>query len=90
MDQLERLSVAFADFVWGPPLVVLPSISTTTWMGVFPQLANHYRTLTIVFAIVSGAIAVGLLWLSGSIGQRRQSSTPLAVGRYREHQRWSR
>lgn len=72
------------------PLVVLPSISTTTWMGVFPQLANHYRTLTLVFAVVSGVIALGLLWLSGGAGPRRQSSTPLAVGRYREQQRWSR
>jgi hypothetical protein len=84
------LAVLLIVFGYLVPLVVLPSISTTTWMGVFPQLANHYRTLTIVFAIVCGAIAVGLLWLSGSIGQRRQSSTPLAVGRYREHQRWSR
>jgi hypothetical protein len=72
------------------PLVAMPALSETTWMGVFPQLANYYRTLTIVFAVTSGAIAVGLRYMSGSLRQRRQSSTPLSVGRYSGQHGWSR
>jgi hypothetical protein len=71
------------------PLVALPALSQTTWMGLFPQLANHFRTLTLAFALTSGAIAIGLLYVSGGLRQRRQS-TPLSMGRFREQQRWSR
>jgi hypothetical protein len=41
-------------------------------------------------AIVSAVVAAGVLFATGSLRQRRQSSTPLAVGRYREQHRWSR
>jgi hypothetical protein len=72
------------------PLVVLPALSDSTWMNIFARLANHYRTFTFGLAIVSALIALGLMFATGSVRQRRQSSTPLSVGRYREQQRWSR
>lgn len=72
------------------PLTVLPALSDTTWIGVFPELANHHRTLTFGVAIVAGALAAGLLFFSTGRQQRPQSSTPLSMGRYREQHRWSR
>jgi hypothetical protein len=72
------------------PLLVLPALSESTWMGVFPELANHNRAMTLGLAIVSAVVAAGVLFATGSLRQRRQSSTPLAVGRYREQHRWSR
>lgn len=73
------------------PLLVLPALSESTWMGIFPELANHDRTITLVLAVVSAAIAVGVLFATGGARQRRQSSsTPLSLGRYREQHRWSR
>jgi hypothetical protein len=72
------------------PLVVLPALSDSTWMGIFPRLANYHRTFTFGLAIISAVIAVGLTFTTGSLRQRRQSSTPLSVGRYREQHRWSR
>ena len=83
------LAVLLIVFGYLAPLVALPALSQATWMGLFPQLANHFRTLTLAFALTSGAIAIGLLYVSGGLRQRRQS-TPLSMGRFREQQRWSR
>lgn len=65
------------------PLFALPTLSDSTWMGVFPRLANHSRNMTLAFAVV--ALAIGaLITLSTSRGrERHQRSTPLSVGRYR-------
>jgi hypothetical protein len=71
------------------PVAVLPALSDTTWMGVFPALANHNRTLTFGAAIISGACAVGLWFFASSSRPRPQTSTPLSMGRYREQHRWS-
>jgi len=69
------------------PLLALPALSDSTWMGVFPRLANHNRNLTLALAV--GALAVSALVTLGSSSrrERRQRSTPLSVGRYRS---WDR
>lgn len=72
------------------PMAVLPSLSDNTWMGVFPRLANHNRGLTL--GVAGGAVVLGaaIMLGTGSLRQRRQFSTPLSVGRYREQHSWSR
>lgn len=72
------------------PLFVLPAFSDDVWMGVFPRLAGHYRNLTGVLAISSLVIAVLIMVGTGSRRERRQHSTPLNVGRYRDERSWSR
>ena len=72
------------------PLVVLPALSDDTWMGVFPALADDKRAITFGVAIVSALIGGAIYYLTASRRQRRQSSTPLSMGRYREQHRWSR
>ena len=69
------------------PLLALPTLSDSTWMGIFPRLAKHNRNLTLALAV--GALAVGALVTLGTSSrrERRQQSTPLSVGRYRS---WDR
>lgn len=79
-------------FVFGflVPLAVLPALSDDTWMGVFPRLASHHRTVTLLMALGALVLAAVVLFTTSSRRQRRQHSTPLNVGRYREEHRWSR
>ena len=72
------------------PLLALPALSESTWMSVFPRLANHNRNLTLALAV--GALAVGAFVTlgSGRRRERRQPSTPLSVGRYRDDRSWGR
>ena len=72
------------------PLAVLPALSDGTWMGVFPSLANENRTITFGAAIAFVAVGGAIHYLTASRRQRRQGSTPLSMGRYREQHRWSR
>lgn len=72
------------------PLAVLPALSDDTWMGVFPSLANESRTITFAAAIAFAAAGGALYYLTAGRRQRRQGSTPLSMGRYREQHRWSR
>ena len=72
------------------PLALLPAFSDTTWVGVFPRLANHWRTFTIAFGVIAIVVAGLIIFGTSSLRQRRQWSTPLAVGRFREDRSWSR
>jgi hypothetical protein len=71
------------------PAVVLPALSDSVWMGVFPRLAYDSLMATLGIAvgslILAGAITLG----TTSVRQRRQWSTPLSVGRYRDDRTWS-
>ncbi len=79
--------VALGYFV---PLLVLPAFSDDPWMGVFPRLANHHRNLTLLLAVASLVVAALIVFGTGSRRERRQRSTPLNVGRYRDERSWSR
>ena len=72
------------------PLLLLPAFSGDPWMGVFPRLANHHRNLTLLLAVVSLVIAALIVFATSSRRERRQHSTPLNVGRYRDERSWSR
>lgn len=72
------------------PLLVLPAFSDDPWMGVFPRLANHDRNLTLLLAVASLVVAALIVFGTSSRRERRQHSTPLNVGRYRDERSWSR
>lgn len=71
------------------PAFVFPSFSDDIWVGVFPSLATHRRSITLVVAVALVAIGAAAVLFTGGGRQRRQRSTPLAATRYREQQRWS-
>lgn len=72
------------------PLGPLGALSDDTWTGVFARLAIKSRNATLIIAVTSGALAVATFMGTSSLRHRRQRSTPLAVGRYREQHSWSR
>lgn len=72
------------------PVGPLTGLSESTWMGVFPRLASKSRNTTLLFGIISIGIGVAIMFGTTSLRQRRQRSTPLSVGRYREQHAWSR
>lgn len=72
------------------PLGPLTALSDNAWMAVFPRLANRSRNTTLLISFVSAVLAAGLLFGTSGLRQRRQKSTPLSVGRYREQHSWSR
>ena len=79
-------------FVFGylVPLVLLPALSDDPWMGVFPRLATHHRNVTLLLTVVALAIAALIVFGTSSRRDRRQHSTPLNVGRYRDDRSWGR
>lgn len=84
------LAVLLVIFGYLIPVGPLTSFSDNAWMSVFPQLANRSRNTTLLLAVISAAIAVAVLLGTSGFRQRRQRSTPLSVGRYREQHSWSR
>jgi hypothetical protein len=72
------------------PLLALPAFSNDPWMGVFPRLANHHRNLTLLLAVAAFVVAALIVFGTSSRRERRQHSTPLNVGRYRDERSWSR
>lgn len=78
-------------FVFGylVPAFVFPSISDDTWMGLFPQLAKHRLSVTLIGTLGFIGVGAASVLLTGGRRQRRQRSTPLATTRYREQRRWS-
>jgi hypothetical protein len=72
------------------PLLLFPAFSNDPWMGVFPRLANHHRNLTLLLAVASFVVAALIVFGTSSRRERRQHSTPLNVGRYRDERSWSR
>lgn len=71
------------------PIFVLPAVNDSTWMAIVPRLS--IRTLPFVLGTCIVLVAVGLLVLARSwnTGKRKQWSTPLSVGRYRDDRSWS-
>ena len=72
------------------PLLILPAFSDDPWMGVFPRLATHHRNLTLLLAVASFVVAALIVFGTSNRRERRQHSTPLNVGRYRDDRSWSR
>jgi hypothetical protein len=87
---LGALAVLIIVFGYLVPIGPLTALSDTTWTGVFPRLANRSRNTTLLLGLFSGAVAGAVLLGTSGLRQRRQRSTPLSVGRYREQHSWSR
>jgi hypothetical protein len=87
---LASLAVLIVVFGYLIPLALLPSLSSDTWMGIFSRLANHHRNLTLLVAVVALALAAVVVIGTSNRRERRQHSTPLNVGRYRDERSWSR
>lgn len=79
-------------FVFGylVPLLLLPAVSDDPWMGVFPRLATHHRNITLLLTVLALVVAGLITFGTSSRRERRQHSTPLNVGRYRDERSWSR
>jgi hypothetical protein len=71
------------------PIFVLPAINDTTWMSTVPRLATRTLPLVLGAAVVFVVLGLFVLLKTMSSGRRKQWSTPLAVGRYREDRSWS-
>lgn len=86
---LGALGLLFPFFGWFVPFAVLPNVSDDTWTSIFGKLANDRLMVTIVVSVLS-LVGAALVFLRTTGGrQRRQGSTTLSMGRYREQQRWS-
>ena len=72
-----------------PAARVCQRCPTDTWMGIFPRLANDSLMATLGIAVVSLILAAAITLGTTSVRQRRQWSTPLSVGRYRDDRTWS-
>lgn len=72
------------------PLLVLPAFSDDPWMGIFGRLANHHRNWTLLLAVTCLVVAALIVFATSNRRERRQRSTPLNVGRYRDERSWSR
>lgn len=84
------LSVSLVVFGYLVPLLLLPALSNDAWMGLFARLANHHRNLTLFLAALALAIAAVIVFGTSNRRERRQRSTPLNLGRYRDDRSWGR
>jgi hypothetical protein len=87
---LLALGLLFPFFGWFVPFAILPNVSDDTWTAVFAELANDRLFVTILVSVLSLVGAALVFMRTTGSRQRRQSSTPLSMGRYREQQHWSR
>ena len=86
---LVALALMIVLFGYIVPALVLPALSDSSWMGLFPRLANDSLFATLGIAVVSLILAAAITLGTTSVRQRRQWSTPLSVGRYRDDRTWS-
>ncbi len=71
------------------PVFVLPAINDTTWAGAVPRLAMRTFPLGMGISVVFVALGLFIVLRSSGSGRRKQWSTPLSVGRYRDERSWS-
>ena len=72
------------------PVHLVPAIDDSTWVQASPRLALRSVSFVIGAVVVLAAAGVALILASSGSGRgRKQWSTPLSVGRYREDRSWS-
>jgi hypothetical protein len=71
------------------PVHLVPAIDDSTWVQASPRLALRSVSFVIGAVVVLAAAGVALIIASSGSGRRKQWSTPLSVGRYREDRSWS-
>jgi hypothetical protein len=83
------LAVSMLLFGYVIPVWLVPAIDDNTWTRAIPQLALRTLPVELGAALVLTAGGIVLIISSSGTGRRKQWSTPLAVGRYREDRSWN-
>jgi len=68
---------------------IIPAIDDNTWTRAVPQLATRALPVALGATVIFAVGGVLLILSSLGTGRRKQWSTPLAVGRYRDERSWS-
>jgi cytochrome bd-type quinol oxidase subunit 2 len=93
MRAVGELGIALAAsillFGYALPVHLVPAIDDNTWTRAVPQLALRSLPVVIGASIVLVLGGVALIVAASGSGKRKQWSTPLAVGRYRDERSWS-
>jgi hypothetical protein len=85
------VSIAISVAVFGllVPIFLVPSIDDSAWTQLAPRLASRSSTIVLVGTGVLAAIGLALILSSLNTGKRKQWSTPVSMGRYRDERSWS-
>ena len=85
------VALAFSMLVFGYalPVHIIPAIDDNTWTRAVPQLATRALPVALGATVIFAVGGVLLILSSLGTGRRKQWSTPLAVGRYRDERSWS-
>ena len=83
------LAVCVLVFGYALPVQIVPAIDDNTWTRAVPQLASRALPVALGATVVFAVAGIILIMSSLGTGRRKQWSTPLAVGRYREDRSWS-
>jgi hypothetical protein len=83
------IAVCLIVFGYIIPVHLVPAIDDSTWVQASPRLALRSVSFVIGAVVVLAAGGVALIIASSGSGRRKQWSTPLSVGRYREDRSWS-
>ena len=83
------LAVSLLLFAYALPVHLVPAIDDNTWTGAIPRLAMRTFPVVIGASLVLAVGGLALLIAAGSTNRRKQWSTPLSVGRYRDDRSWS-
>ncbi len=81
--------VLLVTFGYLVPAFLLPAVSDDIWVAAIGRLAGYRRTATLIGGAVFVLVGALTMLSTSSARRRRQRSTPLSVGRFREQQRWS-
>jgi hypothetical protein len=85
------VSIGVSVIVFGllVPVFLVPSIDDSAWTQLAPRLASRSATIVVVGSGVLAAIGLVLILTSLNTGKRKQWSTPVSMGRYRDERSWS-
>ena len=83
------IAVCLLVFAYALPVHIIPAIDDNTWTRAVPQLASRSLPVALGATAVFAVGGIVLILSSLGTGRRKQWSTPLAVGRYRDERSWS-
>ncbi|HEY3485223.1 MAG TPA: hypothetical protein VGK49_07555 [Ilumatobacteraceae bacterium] len=83
------LAVSMLVFGYALPVHIITAIDDNTWTRAVPQLATRALPVALGATAIFAVGGVVLILSSLGTGRRKQWSTPLAVGRYRDERSWS-
>jgi hypothetical protein len=83
------LAVSIVLFGYLIPVHLIPSIDDSAWTQAVPRLAMRSIGVVIGAAAVFALGGLAIFLTAANSGRRKQWSTPLSLGRYREDRSWS-